>query len=128
MASQFNVISFRYNYLLKKIISVLFPFESRVLSMVFLLSILLFTYSIQFPHHCFLKALRYFIVYVDASDECNQLSFLSDTAATNRQWNIRITQIACNSILRPPEGCTQYFYGESSGHIKVRKKIRKFNI
>ena len=60
----------------------------------------------------------YDIVYVDAADSCNSLEFLLDTTTSTRQWNIKVTQISCFDELRPPSGCTQYFYG-STGTFKV---------
>ncbi|XP_040564719.1 uncharacterized protein [Lepeophtheirus salmonis] len=38
-------------------------------------------------------------------------------AIANRAWNIKVTQIACDDMNRPPQGCTQYFTGPS-GSIK----------
>jgi len=41
----------------------------------------------------------------------------SKTKAMNRDWNIKITQIDCNSPYRAPSGCLQ-FYNETSGTVK----------
>ena len=65
-----------------------------------------------------------FLVYVDASDACNDLNFLlGDTAATgttlaSRSWSVRVTQYECGSQLLAPPGCTQYFYGDSTGSFQ----------
>ena len=64
-------------------------------------------------------------LYVDSSPMCNELNFnlgLQDSLTrANRDtpaWDIRITQIPCGSLTRPPSGCTQYYYGESSGTVQ----------
>lgn len=55
-------------------------------------------------------------MYVDlatSSAGTATLDFYSDigTSITNRQWNIRVTQIECLSKWRAPQGCLQYFMG-----------------
>ena len=52
-------------------------------------------------------------MYVDASSQCNDLSAVvaSSQTTTNREWNIKVTQVECNSKLLPPTGCLQYFTG-----------------
>lgn len=64
-------------------------------------------------------------MYVESSPMCNELNFYlghqnSDTTANKNTpaWDIRITQIPCGSVTNPPGGCTQYYYGETSGTIK----------
>lgn len=64
-------------------------------------------------------------MYADMEeDQCNQLDFqlggteIDATFPQNRQWNIKITQIECNSDLRAPQGCTQYFYGSNSQEVQ----------
>ena len=61
-------------------------------------------------------------VYVDASQACNDLSFLLgnnavDTALAQRSWSIRISQYECGYENLAPPGCTQYFYGNSNGIV-----------
>ncbi|XP_042869488.1 uncharacterized protein LOC122251538 isoform X2 [Penaeus japonicus] len=40
----------------------------------------------------------------------------SAAAAMNRQWNIKVSQIECNSRFKAPKGCLQYFT-ETSGSV-----------
>lgn len=55
---------------------------------------------------------------------CNTLDFqLGETGIEaqkepNRGFNIKITQIECNSDIRAPQGCTQYFYGSNSQEVR----------
>jgi hypothetical protein len=58
-------------------------------------------------------------MYVDASNDCNTLSFhIADgTSSVNRQWEIRVTQYNCDSIMRAPEGCLQYFADVSGSGV-----------
>ena len=60
-------------------------------------------------------------MYVDASDDCNTLDFHigSASSTTTRQFAIKVTQIACDSELLAPEGCTQYFYGSTTGIVQT---------
>jgi len=64
-------------------------------------------------------------MYADMEEDgCNQLDFqlgatgIDAQIPQNRQWNIKITQIECNSDLRAPQGCTQYFYGSNSQEVR----------
>merc|ERR1712223_696004 len=67
-------------------------------------------------------------MYVEADkDRCNLMRFSFGDATTvvanqvtntrgvtttaTRSWDITITQIECSSVLRPPTGCTKYWYG-----------------
>jgi len=54
-------------------------------------------------------------VYIDAGNlpaDTASLTFTMDTTTTsNRQWEIKVTQIKCNAELRAPDGCLQYFVG-----------------
>ena len=52
-------------------------------------------------------------MYVDASSQCNDLTAVvaSSQTSTNREWNIKVTQVECTSALLPPTGCLQYFTG-----------------
>jgi len=54
-------------------------------------------------------------MYVPASDQCNELSavFGSGSTATTSAYTIKITQVLCNSKLKAPQGCLQYFTGTS---------------
>lgn len=61
-------------------------------------------------------------MYVDASEACNELVFLLgdrafDTDLSTRSWSVRVTQLECGSNNLAPAGCTQYFYGDSSGTV-----------
>jgi len=70
-------------------------------------------------------------MYVDADvDKCNRLMFTlgDNTAPTSlrintrgtttitsaRTWDITVQQIECTSLVLPPIGCTEYFYGSGS--------------
>jgi len=61
-------------------------------------------------------------MYAEASDSCNTLDFqlgptgIGATIPT-RQWNIRISQISCLDANKAPAGCTQWFYGSTSGTV-----------
>lgn len=62
-------------------------------------------------------------MYVDASQACNDLNFLlgnmaSGTTLASRSWSIRVTQLECGSSNLAPSGCTQYYYGSSTGLLK----------
>ena len=62
-----------------------------------------------------LYLLIFFLVYVDASADCNDLVFyLGDTSAS---YNIRITQYNCEYENLAPRGCTEYLFGEQTGFI-----------
>lgn len=65
-------------------------------------------------------------VYFDADEECHDLSFsigqnaIGTTALTSRSFNVKVTQIDCNSNQLAPEGCLQYHTGTSgTGIIKT---------
>lgn len=63
-------------------------------------------------------------MYVDSSDQCNELSMLLGTTAVGttiptRSWTIRVTQLECGSDNLPPAGCTQYFFGSDTGTVKT---------
>ena len=62
-------------------------------------------------------------MYVDSSKACNDLSFLlgstaSGTTLATRSWSVRVTQLECGSDLLAPSGCTQYYYGSSTGTVQ----------
>ena len=64
-------------------------------------------------------------LYVDSSPMCNELNFVlgQQNSQTNSNkatpaWDIRISQIPCGSVTKPPSGCTQYYYGSTSGNIQ----------
>jgi len=63
-------------------------------------------------------------MYVDSSDQCNELSMLLGTTAVGttlatRSWTIRVTQLECGSDNLPPSGCTQYFFGSDTGTVST---------
>ena len=64
-------------------------------------------------------------VYYDAADDCNNLNFqfgstlLGQDAKASRQFDIKISQISCESELLAPTGCTQYFTGAGPAHVKT---------
>ena len=50
-------------------------------------------------------------MYVDSSKECNDLTFqIGPEDFFNRGWQIKVTQLSCDSPVLAPQGCTQYFY------------------
>ena len=55
------------------------------------------------------------LVYVDASEACNELGFNLGAQGmgmnTNREWRIRVTQYSCDFPNLAPEGCTKYYFG-----------------
>merc|ERR1712012_777474 len=58
-------------------------------------------------------------MYVEASEACNTLSFqLSASATVTRQWAIKVTQFNCNYNNLPPPGCTQWYFGDTTGTIQ----------
>ena len=50
-------------------------------------------------------------VYVDASEDCNSLTFvLGDNQPQARSWTVRVTQYDSGFDNLAPAGCTQYFW------------------
>ena len=41
------------------------------------------------------------------------------TTLATRSWSIRVTQLECGSETLAPSGCTQYFYGDTSGTVQT---------
>lgn len=64
------------------------------------------------------------LVYVDANSLCNELAFQLGTNAQGvtgiptRSWSIKVTQYDCNSRNLAPAGCTQYFFGSTTGTVR----------
>merc|ERR1711971_183224 len=60
-------------------------------------------------------------MYVDSADVCNDLGFNigAGTSTVTRSWTIKITQYDCNYDNLAPDGCHQYFYGETSDLVKT---------
>ncbi|XP_042869490.1 uncharacterized protein LOC122251539 [Penaeus japonicus] len=59
-------------------------------------------------------------MYVDVDPNGGALKVTVDRSAAstvNRSWNIKVTQIACDSQYRAPSGCLQY-YTETSGYVE----------
>ncbi|XP_059089368.1 uncharacterized protein LOC131885357 [Tigriopus californicus] len=50
---------------------------------------------------------------VDASDECHKASFDFGGTVTSRQFDIKVTQYACGDENGGPDGCLQYFTGNT---------------
>ena len=64
------------------------------------------------------------LVYVDASDSCNDLVFQlgANGRGTNvapRSWSIKVTQYSCDYNNLAPDGCTQYFFGPNSQTVQT---------
>jgi len=53
-------------------------------------------------------------IYVDASNDCNTLSFQLAGQGT-RMWEIKVTQYSCDFNNLAPPGCLQYYYGVTPG-------------
>ena len=72
--------------------------------------------------------LNFFLVYFDASDECNYLDFQLGnvargiTSIATRSWSIKVSQYSCNYENLAPSGCTQYFYGPGATNL-----VQSFN-
>eukprot|EP00095_Tigriopus_kingsejongensis_P007394 maker-scaffold112_size353035-snap-gene-1.14 protein:Tk07394 transcript:maker-scaffold112_size353035-snap-gene-1.14-mRNA-1 annotation:"PREDICTED: uncharacterized protein LOC103516194" len=58
-------------------------------------------------------------MYVDASDDCNELAFQLGSSGSNRQWSIKITQFSCSYDNLAPKGCTQYYFGSDTGTVRT---------
>ena len=60
-------------------------------------------------------------MYVDASaNYCNTLSFtLGSGSGTSRSWSIQVQQYECDYNNLAPTGCTQYYFGQSSGTFRT---------
>ena len=54
-------------------------------------------------------------MYVPASDQCNILAanIGSASTATTAAFTIKVTQVPCDSKTKAPNGCLQYFTGET---------------
>ncbi|TRY61395.1 hypothetical protein TCAL_13401 [Tigriopus californicus] len=50
---------------------------------------------------------------VDASDQCHRASFDFGGTGTTRQFDIKVTQYACGDENGGPDGCLQYFKGNT---------------
>jgi len=58
-------------------------------------------------------------MYVDASEACNTLSFqLGTTSSPTRSWTIKVSQYSADFNNLAPSGCTQYFFGSTTGTIQ----------
>ena len=59
-------------------------------------------------------------MYLDSSEMCNELAFnIGTTTTVTRSWTIKITQYDCNYNNLAPDGCTQYFFGETTDIVKT---------
>lgn len=65
-------------------------------------------------------------VYVQASDACNDLTFQFGAAAyeisavATRSISIKVSQISCFDENKPPDGCDQWYFGNSgTGYIET---------
>ncbi|TRY75399.1 hypothetical protein TCAL_15629, partial [Tigriopus californicus] len=46
-------------------------------------------------------------------DSAGQVNILQGTGTADRRYNIKVSFIHCNSLVRAPSGCTQYFTGRT---------------
>jgi len=67
-------------------------------------------------------------MYVDASDSCNTLSFQLSTTTFTRSWAIQITQYSCTYNNLAPQGCTQYFFGSTTGTLETFNWANKVHL
>lgn len=59
-------------------------------------------------------------MYLDSSEMCNELAFnIGTTTTVTRSWTIKITQYDCNFNNLAPDGCTQYFWGQTTDTVKT---------
>merc|ERR1712004_173186 len=63
-------------------------------------------------------------VYFDVSDNCNNLQFQFGQTANGvtkvtRSFDIKISQINCNSEMLAPSGCTQWYTGAGPAHVRT---------
>ena len=54
-------------------------------------------------------------MYIHASPQCNVLTanFGSSSTATTSAFTIKVTQVPCSSKTKAPQGCLQYFTGNT---------------
>ena len=57
-----------------------------------------------------IPVLTYFFVFVGVSNPIT-LNMVSNGASFSRSFNIKVTQIYCNSLSRAEDGCLQYYTG-----------------
>jgi len=58
-------------------------------------------------------------IFIEMGDEDKAtLAFKFAAVDAKRTFEIKVTQYACNSVMRPPEGCLQYYTG-TEGRIKT---------
>ena len=57
-------------------------------------------------------------MYVDASDTCNELGVMLGFDP-NIDWVVKVSQIRCDFINLAPSGCTQWFFGGSTGVVRT---------
>lgn len=68
-------------------------------------------------------------MYVDASEECNTLSFQLGPSQASREWAIRVTQYACDYENLAPKGCLQYFFATSgTGNLETFNRANKIHL
>ena len=59
------------------------------------------------------------LVYVDAADACNMLTFsISENSLVTPMWSIRVTQYARDFTNKAPPGCLQYHFDSDTGVIR----------
>ncbi len=64
-------------------------------------------------------------MYVESSKCCNELAFkLGSGAGTSggntvatRQWQIKVTQYSCDYNNLAPQGCVQYYFGQTTQQV-----------
>ncbi len=66
-------------------------------------------------------------MYVESSRCCNELAFKLGTGAgtelgaavATREWQIKITQYSCDYNNLAPQGCVQYFFGQTGQQVQT---------
>ena len=55
------------------------------------------------------------MVFMDGG---NSGSNTVDSATNTGQWSIKISQFSCDFNNLPPQGCTQWYFGQLSGIVR----------
>jgi hypothetical protein len=63
------------------------------------------------PAICGTNTGEHMYVEVGQSSTATTLTIATGTGTTNRSWKIKVNQIACNSIMKAPTDCVQYYTG-----------------
>jgi len=56
---------------------------------------------------------KHMYVETGRSTTATSITLATITGSTSQSWNIKVSQIECDSLTRAPDGCTQYFTGNT---------------